>query len=115
MRQEFIKDLGIDLRSIAFIEKCNAFIVLIIHDENYTADFLKGRILYTWDKYSNNGIVGFGKEIQFKYNINALTFLAEASAGLHSVTIGDSQVLAQIIKGLSNGFFDVKILIFLIN
>ncbi len=111
--KSIIKDLGLEVRSIAFIEKCNAVMILIVHDEYYSKDFLTGRILSFWDKYSNAGIVHFIREVQFKYNTDALQFLAEASSGLHSVTVGDSQVMSQIVSGLNSGFFDTKMLHFI--
>ncbi len=110
VKQKFIDDLGMDIRSAAFIEKCNAIMILLVHDERYSQDFITGRILTSWDKYSAGGIVNFAKEIQFKNNSDVIQFLAEAAAGLHSVTIGDSQVLSQITNGLNNGLFDTNIL-----
>ena len=105
-----LKHFGIEARSISFIEKCNAIIILVIHDELYSQEFLRGRILSFWDKFSKSGITSFINDVQFKFNLDALVFLAEASLGIHSVTIGDSQVMAQITSGLNSGMLDVRTL-----
>lgn len=100
---QFKNDLGLEIDSIAVIEKCNAVMLLISYQDDLSFEYVRGRMLSTWDKNSNGGIMIFIRDIKFYDGIDAIRFLGECAVGIHSVTIGDSQVLSQVIKGLKSG------------
>lgn len=99
----FKNNLGFKIDSLAIIDKCNAIILLIVYQEDLSLDYLKGHILSTWDRDSFSGISDFIKDIKFYSNEDALKFLAECATGVHSVTVGDSQVSSQVTEGLLGG------------
>lgn len=96
-------DLGLDIDSIAVIEKCNAVMLLISYQDDLSFEYVKGRMLSTWDSHAHKGIMGLIRDIKFYEGINAIKFLGECAVGIHSVTVGDSQVLSQIVEGLKSG------------
>lgn len=100
---KFKDDLGLDIDSIAVIEKCNAVMIIISYQNDLSIDYIKGRILSTWDCHALEGVVNLIRDIKFYENIDALKFLGECAVGIHSVTIGDSQVASQMADGLING------------
>lgn len=100
--ETFKKKLGFETDSIAIIKKCNAIIVVITFNDDLSHDYIKGRLLHTWNDLSSGGISHLKRDIRFFENVDAIKFLAECSVGLHSVTVGDSQVLSQVIDGLKN-------------
>lgn len=99
----FKEKLGFNVDSLCVIDKCNAVLVLISYEDDLSIEFVKGRLLATWDECSSGGITDFTRDIRFFENIEAIRYIAECSLGLHSVTIGDSQVLAQVIDGIVSG------------
>ncbi len=101
--EKFKKDLGIEIESLAIIKKCNAVIVVASYMNDLSFDYIHDRLLATWDKNSKEGILDMTRDIKMSHNIDALKFLAECVVGLHSVTIGDSQVSKQINNGLLSG------------
>lgn len=104
-----LKDLlGFETESIAIIKKCNAIIIFLTYQEDFLSDFIRDRLLSSWDALSAGGILKLIREIRFHQGVEALKFLAECSVGIHSVTIGDSQVLTQITDGLEAGIQDDK-------
>ncbi|MEA2007111.1 MAG: hypothetical protein U9O20_03060 [Patescibacteria group bacterium] len=109
--EKFKKDLGIEIESLAIVKKCNAVMVIASYVDDLSLDYVHGRLLTTWDKNSKKGILDMTRDIKMFHDIDALKFLAECAVGLHSVTIGDSQVAAQVNEGLSSGIHnDVEIL-----
>jgi aspartyl/asparaginyl-tRNA synthetase len=102
--KEFASALGFRVESIALIQKCNAVIVVMTYNDDLSQDFVRGRLLSTWDKYSHAGITNFARDIKFIYDAEALQYLGECAMGVHSVTIGDSQVLSQVEEELRNGY-----------
>ena len=102
--KEFASALGFRVESIALIQKCNAVIVVMTYNDDLSQDFVRGRLFSTWDKYSHAGITNFARDIKFIYDAEALQYLGECAMGVHSVTIGDSQVLSQVEEGLRNGY-----------
>jgi glutamyl-tRNA reductase len=99
----FKQDLGFKSDTIAVVRKCNAVMIIITYQEDLALEYLSGRILHAWDTLSASGIMGFVKDIKFYEGTHALQYLGECAAGIHSVTIGDSQVLAQLMEGLTKG------------
>lgn len=113
---QFKNELGLEIDSIVVIEKCNAVNLLISYQDDLSFEYVKGRILSTWDRYSNNGIMIIIRDIKFYEGIDAIKFLGECAVGIHSVTIGDSQVLSQIAEGLKSGLHgEVSPFIFIID
>lgn len=109
--EKFKKDLGIEIESLTIIKKCNAVMVIASYVNDLSLDYVHGRLLTTWDKNSKKGILDMTRDVKMFHNIDALKFLAECAVGLHSVTIGDSQVAAQVTEGLSSGIHnDIEIL-----
>ena len=102
---EFKNDLGIDIDSIAVIEKCNAVMLLISYQEDFSFEYIRGRMLSTWDHYAYGGIMEFVREIKFYEGIDAVRYLGECAVGIYSVTVGDSQVLSQMTEGLMSGLY----------
>lgn len=94
------QELGFEIDSVAIIKKCNAVMVVVAYCDDLSFDYVKGRVLHSWDKLSKDGISQLKRDIKFYENIEALQFMAECAVGIHSVTVGDSQVLAQISDGL---------------
>lgn len=94
------QELGFEIDSVAIIKKCNAIMVIVAYCDDLSFDYVKGRLLHSWDKLSKDGISQLKRDIKFYENIEALRFMAECAVGVHSVTIGDSQVLSQISDGL---------------
>lgn len=107
--ESFKEKLGFTIDSIALIKKCNALIIVISYQEDLSIEFIKGRLLTTWDADSKNGIANIARDIRFFQDIEALRFLAESAMGLHSVVTGDSQVFSQVIDGLRNGIDNGKL------
>lgn len=101
--ENFRLDLGFKVDELSVIDKCNAIIVVFSYHEDLLEDFVKGRLLTTWDKLSNKGITSFTRDIKFIYDDNAVKYLGECAAGIHSVTLGDSQVLSQVVDCLQQG------------
>ncbi len=104
--KKFKKGLGIEIESLAIIKKCNAVMVVVSYVDDLSLDYVHGRLLTTWDKNSKEGILDMTRDIKMFHDIDVLKFLAECVVGLHSVTVGDSQVAAQINDGLSSGIHD---------
>ncbi len=96
----FKKELGFQVEQLVIIEKCNAVMVIFCYYDNLSKDFIQGRVLSVWDKLSRSGVVDSIKSIKFFENSEAIRYLGECSVGLHSVTIGDSQVLSQVSDAL---------------
>jgi aspartyl/asparaginyl-tRNA synthetase len=94
--------IGLEIDSLAVIKKCNSVMVLITYSDDLAQDYVRGRLLQAWDELSRHGVASLKREIKFHDNIDALKFIAECAVGIHSVTVGDSQVLSQILEGLRN-------------
>ena len=75
-------------------------IVVTYFGENELS-FIKGRVLSTWDSMTKTGLSDVYRHIKFYEDIEAFKCLADCALGLTSVTIGDSQVLAQVCDSLS--------------
>ncbi|MCA9363591.1 hypothetical protein KC851_04700 [Candidatus Kaiserbacteria bacterium] len=101
--ERFRTQIGYNISSLGVITKCNAVIIVVSYQENLSAEFAKGRLIKTWDELSVGGISDFTRDIKIFTDIGSLKFLAECSLGIHSVTIGDSQVASQVREGLQNG------------
>lgn len=100
---QFKNDLGLEIDSIAIIEKCNAVMLLISYQDDLSFEYIRGRMLSTWDSHAHSGIMNLIRDIKFYEGIDAIKFLGECAVGIHSVTVGDSQVLSQIVNGLKSG------------
>ncbi len=96
----FKQNVGFPIEQFSVIEKCNAVLLVFCYYDDLSSDFIHSRILDTWDKLSRGGIVGSLRHIKFFENIDAIKYLGECSVGLHSVTLGDSQVLSQMCDAL---------------
>jgi glutamyl-tRNA reductase len=79
----------------AYIEKCNAVLLLAVFqelpDQAFLDDFVKA-----WQKLSGHHFVQHKSHIISLRGLDALIYLFETSIGLHSVVIGDSQVYSQV-------------------
>ncbi len=104
---QFKNDLGLEIDSIVVIEKCNAIMLLISYQDDLSFEYMKGRMLSTWDSHAHNGIMSLIRDIKLYDGIDAIKFLGECAVGIHSVTIGDSQVLSQVVEGLKSGLHGV--------
>lgn len=100
---QFKNDLGFNIDSIAAIKKCNVVMLLISYQDDLSFEYLRGRMLSTWDSHAHGGIMSLIRDIKFYDEINAIKFLGECAVGIHSVAIGDSQVLSQMAEGLKSG------------
>lgn len=98
----FKKDVGFPLEQLAIIKKCNAVILVFCYYGDFSNDFVHGRILDTWDKFARVGISDFIKYIKFFEDNDAIKYLGECAIGLHSITVGDSQVMSQICDSLQS-------------
>ena len=103
--ERFKDGLGIEIDSIAVIEKCNAVMLLVSYQDELSFEYVRGRMLSTWDHCAHGGIMAFIKDIKFYEGIDAVKYLGECAVGINSVTIGDSQVLSQIVEGLLSGSY----------
>jgi len=99
--EEFKQLQDFRIEQLAIVKKCNAIMLIIIAESVNESHFEK-RILSSWDKLSKGGISSFRNDIRFKKGKDALMFIAEASVGIHSLVIGDSQVYGQITGALSD-------------
>ncbi len=99
----FRSNLGIEIDSLAIVKKCNAIMVLISYQDDISLDHLRGRLLSTWDQCVEVSILNTIRDIRIFHGVDAINFLAECAVGLHSVTIGDSQVAGQINDALLSG------------
>ncbi|HTE22036.1 MAG TPA: NAD(P)-binding domain-containing protein [Candidatus Limnocylindria bacterium] len=95
-------NLGFSINQAAVIKKCNAIIIVITYFPDYTQDFLKGRLLSTWDDLCPKGLDNSYRYIKCYENEDAIKFLCECALGVNSVTPGDTQVLAQVCDALSD-------------
>lgn len=98
--QTFKDSLGFEVDSLAIIKKCNAIMVIISYTDDLSEDYVHGRLLQSWDTFSQGSIIGLKRDIRFYLDFEAIKFLGESSVGIHSVTVGDSQVLSQVSEGL---------------
>src|SRR3989344_6322779 len=96
----FKENVGFPIEQFVIIEKCNAMILVFCYYEEFSNDYIRSRILDTWDKLSRGGIVDSLRHVKFFEDIDAIKYLGECSIGLHSVTLGDSQVLSQMCNAL---------------
>jgi len=94
--EKFKRKLAINVKQLTIIQKCNAVMIIFTHTENVSEEYLHHCVLDAWHKLSNHGIIEFINKIKFFHNEMAIRFIAEAALGLHSVTVGDSQVFSQI-------------------
>lgn len=94
--------VGLEIDALAVIKKCNALMVLISYSDDLAQDYVRGRLLHAWDELSHQGITRLKRDIKFYDNADALKFMAECAVGVHSVTVGDSQVLSQVLEGFRN-------------
>lgn len=94
--QSIRDNLGFSVNQVAVVKKCNAVMLVITYFSDYTYDFVRGRLLSTWDDLSPQGLDSSYKYIKCYENDEALKFLCECALGVNSVTPGDSQVLAQV-------------------
>lgn len=92
--------IGLEADALAVIKKCNALMILIAYSDDLAQEYVRGRLLHAWDELSHQGITGLKRDIKFFDNIDALKFIAECAVGVHSVTVGDSQVFSQVVDGL---------------
>lgn len=99
---KFKEQVGFPVEQFAIIEKCNAVILVLCYQEDLSKDLVRGRVLDTWDRLSRGGIIKAIRHIKFFENDEALKYIGECAIGLHSVTVGDSQVLAQIHDSLQD-------------
>lgn len=99
---DFIYHLGFSIDGLSIINKCNAVIIVFCYNDNLSHDFVKSRVIDTWDRLSYGGIVESVKHIKFFDDIDAVKYLGECSVGLHSVVLGDSQVASQVCDSLQN-------------
>jgi len=53
---QFKDDLGVDIDSITVIEKCNAVMLLISYQDDLSFEYVRGRMLSTWDHNAQGGI-----------------------------------------------------------
>jgi aspartyl/asparaginyl-tRNA synthetase len=104
----FKRELGFDVDSVAIIKKCNAVMIVIAYGDDLSEDYVRGRLLHSWDTLSQGGITQVKRDIRFHDGIEALQFIAECAVGINSITVGDSQVLSQMIEGLRGGLFSPK-------
>ncbi len=96
IKEKFKRKLGFNVKQMAIIQKCNAVMIIFTHTENISEDYAHHCVLDTWSKLSNHGIVEFINKIQFFHNELAIRYIGETALGLHSVTLGDSQVFSQV-------------------
>lgn len=101
--EKFKRKLGFAVKQLTIVQKCNAVIIVFSHTENISEEYLRHCVLDTWHKLSNHGIIEFINKIKFFYNEMAVRFIGEAALGLHSVTLGDSQVFSQINDAIKAG------------
>lgn len=94
--------LGFPVNQVAVIKKCNAVIIVVTYFSDYTFDFIRGRLLSTWDNLCLKGLDNSYKYVKYYENEDALKFLCECAIGINSVTPGDSQVLAQVCNALTD-------------
>src|SRR3989344_9362972 len=76
---QFKNDLGLNIDSIAVIKKCNAVMLLISYQDDLSFEYLRGRILSTWDSHAHGGIMSLIRDIKFYDEINAIKFLGECA------------------------------------
>ena len=98
--EKFEKKLGFGIQQISIIQKCNAVIIIIVHSQNISADFFRSRVFDVWDNLSVAGIVNYLNQVVFYEDELAVKYIAECALGLHSVTVGDSQVFSQVNNAL---------------
>lgn len=53
---DFRENIGFNVEQLVIIEKCNAVMVVFCYYENLSKDFIRGRVLDTWDKLSKGGL-----------------------------------------------------------
>ncbi len=94
--------LSFPIDQLAMIKKCNAVMLLVIHTWNADKETLYDRLLSAWDSLSDGGITDMLKKIKIFDDEDAIKYLGECAAGLHSVVVGDSQVYSQIYDSLKN-------------
>lgn len=100
--EKFKKKLGFDLEQLVIIQKCNAVTIIIVYDQNISSDFLRNRIFDVWDELSAGGIVDYLNQFIFYEDELAIKYIAECALGLHSVTVGDSQVFSQVSNAIQS-------------
>lgn len=100
--EKFKKKLGFEIEQLAIIQKCNAVTIIVVYDQNISYDFLKNRIFDVWDQLSVGGIVDHLNYFSFYEDELAIKYIAECALGLHSVTVGDSQVFSQISNAIQS-------------
>lgn len=97
---KFKKDVGFPIEQLSIIDKCNAVIIVFCYSGNFSSEFVRSRIFDSWEKLSPGGIINSLRNIKLFEDIDAIRYLGECAIGLHSVTLGDSQVFSQIFDSL---------------
>jgi aspartyl/asparaginyl-tRNA synthetase len=88
--------IGLKECSVAIVNKCNAVIIIVVASRQYASEFVYYRMKDAWDRCSTGGVMNHQDSIQLFSGIKVVRFLGQCAVGLHSVVIGDSQVLGQI-------------------
>jgi len=98
--QELRDKLGFKIEQIAVINKCNAVNIVVSYFGSYDESFIIGRISSSWDDVAPVGLADAFRYIKTYQDEAALKYLSECALGLNSITVGDSQVLAQVTSAL---------------
>ncbi len=97
-------DIDVDVGSIAIIKKCNAIIIVFFYKNNFSYNHVRNNLIFAWDKNAGvNGLSELIGDIKIYEGVDAVKYLAEVAVGIHSVTLGDSQVSFQVNDALVSG------------
>jgi glutamyl-tRNA reductase len=100
--QELRQKLGFEIEQIAVINKCNAVSIVVSFFGDYDESFIIGRISSSWDDIAPVGLANAFRYVKTYQDEAAFKYLSECALGLNSVTVGDSQVLAQVTSALTD-------------
>ena len=91
---------GIVSDNIAIIQKCNSVHLALFIHSCFNQHIVDSNVLYLWSQSTDASLLEVKEKIDIRSGRSALRYLLECSSGLHSVTLGDQQVLSQIVKGI---------------
>ena len=88
--------LGGAVEEVGIVQKCNAVVVVVVAAARHNPRFIRQRTLDCWDQLANGTILPILPKVRCYSGLDAAQFLVECAVGLHSLVVGDSQVLHQM-------------------
>jgi len=105
--EELLRACETPLYELSILTKCNAVFVVAVALHPTPAPALQASILESWSRLTNGKLLAHRAIVRSFAGLDALLYLHEVSVGLHSVTLGDSQVFNQTRHALTDVCYKV--------